>query len=153
MPDPVPINPLTAARAIQQARLVALAILAGQIVFLGIATFLVANGSRSDAPPVGAPGDPSRTLLAVAMFLFAVLVPIAFLLRRRLLAPVDGGTPAPDLYLKAQIVFFGLCEMPTLMFLVVALVQQDLMPGAPLAMLTIAVQALNLPKVDDLPVG
>ena len=151
MPDSVPINPLSPARAIQQARLVALAILAGQIVFLGIAAYLVANGNGGDAPSGGPPADTSRTLLAVAMFLFAVLVPIAFLLRRRLLSPVDGEAPAPDLYLKAQIVFFGLCEMPTLMFLVVALVQQDLMPGAPLAVLTIMVQALNLPKADDLP--
>ena len=160
MPDPVATSPLSPARAVQQARIVALAILAGQVLFLGVTAFLVARGGTGPggvpgggtAPDAagGGPGGASRPMLAVALFLFAVLVPIAFLLRRRLVAPADGVAPAPELYLKGQIVFFGLCEMPTLMFLVVALVQQDLMPAGPLAILSIAVQALNLPKADDL---
>jgi hypothetical protein len=150
MPNPTPTQ------AVRQARLVAFALIAGQVIFLAIAAVLVSNaaGGRATAdgtPAGGAPADPSQTLFAVALFLFAVLVAIAFLLRRRLLTPDGDGTVAPDLYLKGQIVFFALCEMPTLMFLVVALVQQELLPAAPVAVLSIAVQALNLPKADDLP--
>lgn len=144
MPGPVATIPLSPARAVQQARIVALAILAGQGIFLAVTAVLLASRD-------GVAGDPARTLMAVAIFLFAVLVPIAFLLRRRLLAPAGGGAPSPDLYLKGQIVFFALCEMPTLMFLVVAWVQETLVPGAPLALLSIAVQALNLPRAGDLP--
>lgn len=151
MPGPVATIPLSPARAVQQARIVALAILAGQGIFLAVTAVLLANRGGGGGAADGVAGDPSRTLLAVAIFLFAVLVPIAFLLRRRLQAPAAGGAPSPDLYLKGQIVFFALCEMPTLMFLVVAWVQESLLPGAPLALLSIAVQALNLPRAGDLP--
>jgi hypothetical protein len=136
----------TPAQALRQARIVALAILAGQVVFLGLVAILVTTSHAE--PPAAAM---SRTFLAVAVFLFVALVPIAYLLRRRLLTPDGDGRVAPDVYLKGQIIFFGLCEMPTLMFLVVALVQEALAPAALLAMLSIGVQAVNLPKRDDLP--
>ena len=147
----------TPTQAVRQARLVALAILAGQVVFLAITVFVnLVEGVGPGADPADAPdragvtGGGPGSLLAVALFLFAVMVPIAFLLRRRLLTAEAGGTPSPDLYLKGQIVFFALCEIPTLMFLVVALVQGTLVPAAPLPILSMGVQALNMPKDSDL---
>ncbi|HKQ97447.1 MAG TPA: hypothetical protein VJV75_06205 [Candidatus Polarisedimenticolia bacterium] len=146
----------TPTQAVRQARLVALAILAGQIVFLAITVMVnVFTGVGPGADPADRPdraavaGGGPGTLLAVALFLFAVLVPIAFLLRRRLITAEAGGVPPPDLYLKGQIVFFALCEIPTLVFLVVALVQGNNL-AALLAIPSMGVQALNMPKDSDL---
>ena len=124
------MSTLTLTQAVRQARLTAFALLAGQVLFLAVTAFVVSNsrggGAAGAGAPAGGPAGASRTLFAVALFLFAVLVPIAFILRRRLLTPGGDGTVAPDLYVKGQTVFFSLCEMPTLMFLVVAFVQRNL---------------------------
>jgi hypothetical protein len=137
---------MTREMALRRARLVALALLAGQVLFLGVAAVLVAAEAIEPGPE-----DLMQPLAAACVVVFAVLVPLAFILRRRLAEPQEaGGEPvAPDNLLKAHIVFFALCETVTLLCLVSALAHGALVPGALLALLSMGVQATNVPRVED----
>jgi len=144
MPDTAP-NGMTRDKALRQARLVALALLAGQVIFLAVAALLVATGAIAPGP-----AELSQPLAAACIVVFAVLVPLAFILRRRLFEPRDpGATPEPANLLKAHIVFFALCETVTLLCLVATLVHGALVPGAILALLSMGVQATNVPRAED----
>jgi hypothetical protein len=132
-------------KALRQARLVALALLAGQVIFLAAAVLLVTMGAVAPGP-----ADLSQPLAAACVVVFAVLVPLAFILRRRLFEPREqGAAPEPANLLKAHIIFFALCEMVTLLCLVATLVHGALAPGAILALLSMGVQATNVPRVED----
>jgi len=146
MPPTTAPNGMTHEKAQRQARLMALALLAGQVIFLGLAAALVATGAVAPGP-----ADLTQPLTAACVVVFAVLVPLAFILRRRLGEPRDpGGAPAaPENVLKAHIVFFALCETVTLLCLVSTLVHGALVPGAILALLSMGVQATNVPRVGD----
>jgi hypothetical protein len=145
MPPTTAPNGMTREKALRQARLVALALLAGQVIFLGLAATLVASGAVAPGP-----AELSQPLAAACVVVFAVLVPLAFILRRRLGEPQEqGGAPAPANLLKAHIVFFALCETVTLLCLVSTLVHGALVPGAVLALLSMGVQATNVPRVGD----
>jgi len=145
-------NGMTEAKALRQARRIALALLAGQVLFLGVTAALIVSGTVAPGP-----AEMSRTLGATCVVVFAVLLPIAFILRRRLHVPADrGATPAaagahaaPENILKGHIVFFALCEMVTLLCLAVALVHGALVPSALLALMCMGVQATNVPRVED----
>jgi len=132
-------------QALRQARLIALALLAGQVIFLAITTLLVTM--KAIAP---GPADLSQPLAAACVVIFAVLVPLAFILRRRLLEPPEPGmAPPPANLLRAHVIFFALCETVTLLCLVTSLVHGTLAPGAILALLSMGIQATNVPRVED----
>ena len=141
MPDSA-ADGMTREKALRQARLIALALLAGQAIFLAVAVLLLATGVIVPGPP-----DLARPLAAACVVVFAVLVPLAFILRRRLVEPREAGAaPEPANLLKAHIVFFALCETVTLLCLVASLVLGTLVPGAILALLSMGVQATSMPR-------
>jgi hypothetical protein len=146
MPPTTASNGMTREKALRQARLVALALLAAQVLFLGVVAALVA--AEAIAP---GPEDLAQPLTAACVVVFAVLVPLAFILRRRLAGPqdADGAPAAPENLLKAHIVFAALCETVTLLCLVSTLVHGALVPGAVLALLSMGVQATNVPRAED----
>jgi hypothetical protein len=136
---------MTRDKALGQARRIALALLGGQVLFLGIAAVLVATGTITPGS-----ADLTQPLAAACVVVFAVLVPLAFILRRRLAEPREPGVAvAPENLMKAHIVFFSLCEMVTLLCLVSTVVHGELMPGGVLALLSMGVQATNVPRVGD----
>ena len=139
-------NEMTREKALRQARLVALALLAAQVLFLGVVAALVAAEVIEPGPE-----DLTQPLTAACVVVFAVLVPLAFILRRRLAEPQEpGGDPvAPENLLKAHIIFAALCETVTLLCLVSTLVHGALVPGAVLALLSMGVQATNVPRAED----
>jgi RsiW-degrading membrane proteinase PrsW (M82 family) len=139
-------NGMTREKALRQARLVALFLLAAQVLFLGVVATLVATKTIEPGPE-----DLTRPLTAACVVVFAVLVPLAFILRRRLAVPgePDGPPAAPENLLKAHIIFAALCEMVTLLCLVSTLVHGALVSGMVLALLAMGVQATNVPRAED----
>jgi hypothetical protein len=133
---------LTPGEALRNARIICIALLAGQALFLGLVAFLVTAGDLAPGP-----AEVGRTLFYASAGAFVVLVPLAFALRARLL----GGDPPPlpARRVQAHILFFGLCEVVSLLSLVAALVARALIPAALIALLAMAVQAVNFPRDED----
>jgi len=146
MPPTTAPNGMTREKALRQARFVALFLLAAQVLFLGVVAALVATKAIEPGPE-----DLTQPLTAACVVVFAVLVPLAFILRRRLAEPqeAEGAPVAPENLLKAHIIFAALCEMVTLLCLISTLVHGALVPGALLALLAMGVQATNVPRAED----
>jgi hypothetical protein len=132
-------NTLTPGEAARNARIICIALLAGQVLFLALVAYLVTAGDLAPAP-----AGLGQTLFYASAGVFVVLVPLAFVLRARLL----GGDPPPppSRRVQAHILFFGLCEVVSLLSLVAALVARNLVPAALIAFLAMAVQAVNFPR-------
>lgn len=124
--------------ALMMARVIWAALLMGQLVFAAV-TWTMVNQS-----PPAEPAD-TRVLFYVALACLALILPVAILLRFRLLGSNTSPIPVPK-YMTANTIFLAICEGQTFLLLAFALTSRQIMPFFPLAGLPLAVFLAGFPR-------
>ena len=128
-------------------RIIALALLGGIVMFLGITAFLVL-GTDFEAGDLGEL-DAIRWL---PLALFVVAVPVGQFLRTKRYADAgraDNETGALQIYMAGTILFFAMLEAPAFFGIVTWLITGNAFPGAAVAGAAVVFGLLNLPGDDQ----
>lgn len=140
-PDRPDAEPLDHKAALLTARILWLAFLTGQVVFAGVAFFLVSESSPDHASP-----GLGRLLTLISLGLLATATPLAYFLRSQTYKAhwqTDAVTPGG--FVKANVLFFALLEAPAVLSGVAAILGGVAMPNLVPLLCAVAIQLINFP--------
>ncbi len=127
----------TAEVALLTSRLVCIAMILGQVVFLGLAVFLVVSERSTPNAHFG------RLLTLVGGAMLIVTGTLGFIIRSKMWQkrPVP-----PSKFILANILFFALLESPAFVGITAILIGGTMWPGVLIPVIAILVQAMAFPN-------
>jgi hypothetical protein len=138
------LNKMPVKKALMMMRVVWFALLAGPILFAALIGFFI-------LPKQTQPPNLSPVLVWAHIILFAVAIPVTFLIRSSIFtrAEADGGI-LPSKYYVGNVVFWAGCEGPAFFGIVVAMMRGTFYPTIILVGLAIGLQVLTFPTGGNL---
>jgi cytochrome bd-type quinol oxidase subunit 2 len=143
-------QPPTREQALRTARLIWLALLIGQLVFLVVVLIV----KRPVATTSSAGIAPHDLLFYVSIALLVGGVSAGWFLRQKLFATREAdGSLAPSKYVTGTIIFLALCEGPALLSLVSVLLAGMMFPYLLPAVVAMVIQGMSYPSGSELGLG
>jgi hypothetical protein len=138
--EPTPTQP-SPRHSLMTLRIIWFALLMGQVIFLAIVLWLIRQPGQAAEPQV------RRTLFIIAAVMLATAIPVGYFLRMRLYerGRESDGSVSPGAYGSGNIIFYALCEGPSLFAIVGILLSREPMPFIILTLVAMAAQAVNFP--------
>ena len=130
----------TPAQVIIVTRMIWVALLLGQVMFAVIIGVTVSQSPQADTGPVD-----TRLLLYISLAMLATMLPVALLLRSRLMNR-DGTVVSAKTYVSANIVGLAICESQTVALLAFGLFTHQLTPFFGLAAAPLVVFLAMFPR-------
>jgi len=133
-------------RVLINMRIIWLALLIGQLMFLLILVLLILPNQHVV--------HPQPILATVAFILTAAVIPAAFVARMMIFRRTRAdGRMAPATYFTGSIIFWGGCESVTFFGLIVAMINGNLWPTIIVVAIALALFALTIPMADRISDG
>jgi len=134
------LSDLTPRRALMTMRIIWLALIMGQLVFLAVIILVILPNNRSRAV------TPQPLLFWVNAGMLATFVPAAFVVRSIIFRQKEtqGGIPV-GAYATGNIIFWAACEGVSMFGLVVAVLNGSLWPTIAIVAIALGLQALTFP--------
>jgi hypothetical protein len=122
-----------------------MALLVGQLVFMGVVIFLLSQGDMGTGP-----NEVTGVLVSMSFGLLFVLTPIGYLIRRMIFKRYRDRPVPPQTYIQAIVTQLATCEFVGLFGLVALLIHQRYFPVILSTLIAMAVQVKNYPHGREL---
>ena len=127
------------------ARIIWFALMMGELLFLGVTTFVILPNHGPAKP------QPQTILVWSSIFMAVAIIPVTFLIRSAMFrrSAVNGAVPAGP-FVTGNIIFWAGCEGVCFFATVVATVNGSLWPTIVVAVIALSLQALTFPVAERL---